>query len=33
MLAGVDGVANDLRFDGAVVSPSFRVAEMTISGN
>ncbi|MEO6834562.1 MAG: TldD/PmbA family protein [Candidatus Tumulicola sp.] len=33
MLAGIDGVANDLRFDGAVVSPSFRVAEMTISGN
>ncbi|HEY8313581.1 MAG TPA: TldD/PmbA family protein [Candidatus Baltobacteraceae bacterium] len=33
MLAGVDGIADDLRFDGAVVSPSFRVAEMTISGN
>jgi PmbA protein len=33
MLAAIDGVANDLRFDGAVVSPSFRVAEMTISGN
>lgn len=33
MLAGVDAVANDLRFDGAVVSPSFRVAEMTVSGN
>jgi PmbA protein len=33
MLAAVDGVANDLRFDAAVVSPSFRVAEMTISGN
>jgi PmbA protein len=33
MLAGVDGVADDLRFDGAVVSPSFRVVEMTISGN
>ena len=32
MLAAVDGVANDLRFDGSVVSPSFRVAEMTISG-
>ncbi|MEO6914097.1 MAG: TldD/PmbA family protein [Candidatus Baltobacteraceae bacterium] len=32
MLAGMDGVANDLRFDGAVVSPTFRVAEMTISG-
>jgi len=33
MLAAIDGVANDLRFDGSVVSPSFRVAEMTISGN
>lgn len=33
MLAGVDAVANDLRFDGSVVSPSFRVAEMTVSGN
>lgn len=33
MLGGVDAVANDLRFDGAVVSPSFRVADMTVSGN
>lgn len=33
MLAGVDAVANDLRFDAAVVSPSFRVAQMTVSGN
>ncbi|MGZ3519454.1 MAG: TldD/PmbA family protein [Vulcanimicrobiaceae bacterium] len=33
MLAGVDAVAEDLRFDGNVVSPSFRIAEMTISGN
>jgi PmbA protein len=33
MLAGIDAVANDLRFDGAVVSPSFRIAEMTVSGN
>ncbi len=32
MLAGVDAVANDLRFDAGVVSPSFRVAEMTVSG-
>lgn len=32
MLAAVDRVAADLRFDGAVASPSFRVAEMTISG-
>jgi PmbA protein len=33
MLASLDAVANDLRFDAAVVSPSFRVAEMTVSGN
>ncbi len=33
MLAAVDAVGNDLRFDGSIVSPSFRVAEMTISGN
>jgi PmbA protein len=33
MLAAIDAVANDLRFDGTIVSPSFRVAEMTISGN
>ncbi len=33
MLAAVDGVASDLRFDSSVVSPSFRVAEMTVSGN
>lgn len=33
MLAAIDGVANDLRFDAPVVSPSFRVAEMTVSGN
>ncbi len=26
MLAAIDAVANDLRFDGSVVSPSFRVA-------
>ncbi|MGA9945361.1 MAG: TldD/PmbA family protein [Candidatus Cybelea sp.] len=33
MLAAVDAVANDLRFDSTVVAPSFRVAEMTVSGN
>jgi PmbA protein len=33
MLAGVDAVANDLRFDASVISPSFRIAEMTVSGN
>ena len=32
MLAGIDGVANDVRFDSGIVSPSFRVAEMTVSG-
>ncbi len=32
MLAGIDGVANDLRFDSSIVAPSFRVAEMTVSG-
>ncbi len=33
MLARIDAVGDDLRFDAAVVSPSFRVAEMTVSGN
>jgi PmbA protein len=33
MLANVDAVANDLRFDASIVSPSFRVAEMTVSGS
>ena len=33
MLAGIDAVAGDLRFDGGVVSPSFRVSEMTVSGD
>lgn len=33
MLAGIDAIANDLRFDAPVVSPSFRIAEMTVSGN
>jgi PmbA protein len=33
MLAGIDAVGSDLRYDAAVVSPSFRVAEMTISGD
>ncbi len=32
MLGAIDAVANDLVFDQATVSPSFRVAEMTISG-
>jgi PmbA protein len=32
MLAGIDAVADDAIFDGGIVSPSFRVAEMTISG-
>lgn len=33
MLSQVDAIANDLRFDSPVASPSFRVAEMTVSGN
>ncbi len=33
MLAGIDAVANDLQFDAPVVSPSFRIAELTVSGN
>lgn len=32
MLQSIDGIAGDLRFDSTVVAPSFRVAEMTISG-
>lgn len=32
ILGAIDAVAADLRFDAAVVAPSFRVAEMTISG-
>jgi PmbA protein len=32
MLAGIDGIAGDLRFDATIVAPSFRVAEMTVSG-
>ncbi|HEY2474051.1 MAG TPA: TldD/PmbA family protein [Candidatus Cybelea sp.] len=33
MLERVDAVANDLRWDAAVVSPSFRIADLTVSGN
>jgi PmbA protein len=33
MLGSIDAVAGDLTFDSAIVSPSFRVAEMTVSGN
>ncbi len=32
MLAAIDAVANDLVFDQPIVSPSFRVAELTVSG-
>lgn len=32
MLAGIDAVAGDLRFDATVVAPSFRVAAMQVSG-
>jgi PmbA protein len=33
MLAHLDAIANDLRFDSPVVSSSFRISEMTVSGN
>jgi PmbA protein len=33
MLSAIDVIGDDLRFDGAVTAPSFRVAEMTVSGN
>jgi PmbA protein len=33
MLAGIDAVGADLRFDSSIVAPSFRVAEMTVSGS
>jgi PmbA protein len=33
MLAGLDALCSDLRFDAPVVSPSFRIAEMTVSGD
>lgn len=33
MLAALDGVADDLRFDAPVVSPTLRIGEMTISGS
>jgi PmbA protein len=32
ILPGIDAVAGDLRFESAITAPSFRVAEMTISG-
>ncbi len=32
MLGAVDMVGDDLRFESAIVSPSFRVGEMTVSG-
>ena len=32
LLAGIDAVAGDLRFDDTIAAPSFRVAEMTVSG-
>jgi PmbA protein len=33
MLGAVDGVASDLVFDQSIVSPSLRIAELTVSGN
>jgi len=32
ILPGIDAVASDLHFDSGITAPSFRVAEMTISG-
>jgi len=32
MLKGIDAVGNDLRFDSSVVSPTYRVKQMTVSG-
>ena len=32
ILPGIDAIAGDLRFDHPVAAPSFRVAEMTVSG-
>ena len=32
MLKNIDMVGNDLKFSGPVSSPTFRVAEMTVSG-
>lgn len=33
MLGAIDGIANDLVFDQSIVSPSFRVADMMLSGS
>jgi predicted Zn-dependent protease len=33
MLSAIDMVASDLVFDQSIVAPSFRVAEMTVSGS
>ncbi|HEX3550787.1 MAG TPA: TldD/PmbA family protein [Candidatus Elarobacter sp.] len=33
MLGGLDAIAGDLRFDAPVVSPSFRIADMTVAGS
>jgi predicted Zn-dependent protease len=32
MMKNIDAVANDMVFDRSMVCPTFRVAEMTISG-
>jgi PmbA protein len=32
MLAGIDAAADDLHFDASIVAPSFRVAQMQVSG-
>ena len=33
MLAGIDATAGDLQFDASIVAPSFRVAQMQVSGS
>ncbi len=33
MLAGIDGVASELRWTGPLASPAFRVARMTVAGD
>jgi predicted Zn-dependent protease len=32
MLGALDAVADDLVFDQGIVAPTFRIAEMTVSG-
>ena len=32
MLQNMDAVADDLKFDSSIVTPTFRIREMTVSG-